>query len=89
MKLRNVIHTFFRDTNGKVVLWQAPNPILWVVIVAAAVSRLTNGRIHDDANLIFFGSIFTWAWLEISSGVTYFRRALGAGVLLVVLWSRL
>ncbi|HEY9908282.1 MAG TPA: hypothetical protein V6D18_11845 [Thermosynechococcaceae cyanobacterium] len=35
-----------------------------------------------------FGSLFTWAWLELFQGVNYFRRSLGLIVLLGAIASK-
>jgi hypothetical protein len=46
-------------------------------------------NIHTGLDAIAFGSLFTWAWLELFQGVNYFRRALGFIVLLFAIASRL
>ncbi|MGB3291766.1 MAG: hypothetical protein WBB01_02110 [Phormidesmis sp.] len=68
----------FRDSEGNIVIAQAPNlPVL--VGVAAAFLRfvLSDGKIHTALGLVAFGALFTWAWQELFEGVNYFRRALG------------
>ena len=73
----------FRDSEGKIVLAQPPNP---PILVWGAVSLLqliwTNGKIYAGLDLIAFGCLFTWAWREVFQGVNYFRRAIGLGVLI-------
>jgi hypothetical protein len=85
---QSIIHTFFRDDDGNIVIWQVPNVPLIVAMVSAVLQLLTNGRFSDLAGLIFFGSIFTWAWLEIAYGVSLFRRVLGLLVLVAIVWTR-
>lgn len=80
----------FRDSQGEIVIAQKPNlPI--VVWLAATLLNLipTTGNIHAGLDAIAFGSLFTWAWLELFSGVNYFRRSLGFIVLLGAIASRL
>ena len=80
----------FRDSEGEIVLAEPPNPplILWF---AASLLQLifTTGKIHTGLDAVAFGSLFTWAWLEIFEGVNYFRRALGLFVLVAALASRI
>jgi hypothetical protein len=81
---------FFRDKHGKVVIWQNPNVPLWVWIVSTILVKiLPYGQLNFAVALISFGSLFTWAWLEIFQGVNYFRRTLGAAVLIYTILSRL
>ena len=78
----NLFDKFFRDSNGNIVIAQPPNPpiILWGV---ASLLKLvfTSGLTNVALDLIAFGSLFTWAWLELFQGVNYFRRLLGLVVL--------
>lgn len=85
---QSIVHTFFRDEDGNIVIFQVPNVPLIVAMVSALLQLFTNGRFSDLAGLIFFGSIFTWAWLETAYGVNMFRRVLGFLVLVSVVWTR-
>jgi hypothetical protein len=79
----------FRDSDGKIVLAQMPNLPL-IVWIAASLLKLafTTGLGNTGLDAVAFGSLFTWAWLELFQGVNYFRRALGLGVLIGVIASR-
>lgn len=79
----------FRDSDGKIVLAQMPNLPL-IVWIAASLLKLvfTTGVGNTGLDALAFGSLFTWAWLELFQGVNYFRRALGFGVLIGVIASR-
>lgn len=81
---------FFKDKNGKVVLGQTPNAPLvgWFVFLVLA-HVIPTGRWQQVAGYVSFGFIFTWAWLELTQGVNYFRRLLGAVVLILAIHSRL
>jgi hypothetical protein len=81
---------FYTDKRGKVVVWQNPNLPLWTWIVASVLTHLFNaGKLHALLQLIAFGALFAWAWLEIFQGASYFRRALGVVVLTYSVISRL
>lgn len=80
---------FFKDKNGKFVVWQFPNPPLLLWVLATLVARFTTDTIHDLAGIIAFGAIFTWAWLEIFDGASWFRRLLGLVVLVGAVLTRL
>lgn len=78
----------FRDSDGKIVVAQMPNLPL-IVWIAASLLKLvfTTGVGNTVLEALAFGSLFTWAWLELFQGVNYFRRALGLGVLIGVIAS--
>lgn len=83
-----VLHRFFRDRDGHLVLWQFPNLPLLVGLAATAARSLLEGRAHRFVDLLAFGALFVWAWLEIFEGVTPFRRLLGAVVLVGLFVNR-
>ncbi|MGE5659481.1 MAG: hypothetical protein ACM37W_23045 [Actinomycetota bacterium] len=76
----------FRDSNGEIVIAQIPNPplILWMVATLLKFF-LPTGNIQTGLDFLAFGSLFTWAWLELFQGVNYFRRGLGFCVLIGVI----
>ncbi len=77
--------SFFRDSDGNTVIWQAPNVPLygWFMFKVLAVVVAT-GRFHSVFSKLSAALLFTWAFLELTSGVSYFRRLLGLMVLLTV-----
>jgi len=80
----------FRDSEGNIVIAQPPNLPLLVGITATVLNLIVkNGNIHTVLDAVAFGSLFTWAWLELFEGVNYFRRALGLIVLIGLIASRL
>lgn len=81
---------FFQDKRGKVVVWQAPNMYLWGWIVFTIAGRLfETGKTHELISTLAFVSIIIWSYLEITDGVNYFRRSLGATVLTLSILSRM
>ncbi len=80
----------FRDEEGKIVLVQIPNlPVIIGVITSLLKMVFTTGKLHTGLDTIAFGTLFTWAWEELFQGVNYFRRALGAVVLLGLIVDKL
>ncbi|MCC5625348.1 hypothetical protein [Nostoc sp. CHAB 5715] len=72
----------FRDNEGNIVIAQMPNLPLIVWIVTSLLTLIfPSGKINTLLDLVAYGSLFTWAWLELFQGVNYFRRALGIAVL--------
>jgi hypothetical protein len=69
---------FFRDSQGNIVIAQPPNLPLTVGLTATAIQfLLPPGNLKLAFTLVAFGTLYTWAWLELFSGVNYFRRSLG------------
>lgn len=88
INLKHTCSRFFRDRNGKIVLGQFPNvPLLgWLVFVVAA-AILPSGILSRGFAGLAGAFLFVWAYLEITQGVTMFRRVLGAIVLIVSIVS--
>lgn len=76
---------FWNDKHGRFVVWQRPNALLWIWIIATAISIIMSANLLERI-LTSLGeiAIFIWALLELSRGVNYFRRMLGLGVLLLL-----
>jgi len=86
----NYVARFFEDSTGKLVLWQTPNvPLIGWAGFTLLTHVLPAGTWQVFAGYVSFGFIFTWAWLEITSGSSYFRRVLGVVVLALSIHSRL
>jgi ABC-type enterochelin transport system permease subunit len=67
-------------------LAQFPNPPLILALTGLVVAELTTDSVHDYARATFYAGLAAWAWLELTSGVTWLRRVLGAaGLVFVVL----
>lgn len=81
-------NSLFKDKKGKTVSWQRPNLPIAIWAAASLATKVTENGLQDLLDLIAFGAIFTWAYLEISDGANNFRRVLGAVVLVVTLYGR-
>lgn len=87
-------HTFLekciKDEKGNLTIFQKPNlPIIFWFVSMICTKLVPTGNLQELLSLVSFGSLFTWAWLEIFSGTNYLRRLLGVVVIVVALWSRL
>ena len=83
-KITHTLERFFKDKDGKVVIGQTPNaPILiWAVLLVVNLF-LHNPHVGIVQNLF----LFAWAYLELTEGVNYFRKTLGAVVLVGIVVS--
>ena len=80
----------FKDNTGRVVLGQAPNaPIIIWAVAALGAKLFSRGAPHHILVFIAYAAILIWASLELFAGINYFRRAIGAAVLLLTIWSLL
>ncbi|MBD2233536.1 hypothetical protein [Phormidium tenue] len=74
----SLFNRIFRDDEGNLVIAQPPNlPILVAVTATVLQAILPDGPLQTTAELVAFGTWFTWAWLELFTGVNYFRQSLG------------
>ena len=88
--MKNIkLSNYFKDKNGKVVLGETPNLPIIVWIICLILQKITEGNLQTLFEVVGFGAIFTWAWLEIFQGTNYFRRTLGLIVMFVTLYSRI
>lgn len=67
---------------------QFPNAPLAAALVGAVVARLTDDPVHAYAEAVVSVGLGVWAYEELTDGVNWFRRLLGAAGLAYVL-SRL
>jgi hypothetical protein len=76
----------WRDKRGKIVIYQNPNIWLIAWAVLAFISMVVpRGKTSD---IVWWASTIVlafWALLELFRGVNYFRRALGAFILLITI----
>lgn len=63
---------------------QPPNLPLWIALGGLLVAAVTDGTVHAYARAVFYVALTAWAWEELTSGVNWARRALGAAALVLV-----
>jgi hypothetical protein len=88
-KQRSLVDKIFKDKEGKVVLWQVPNaPLLLWAFSEVLNEFVAHGSFKTLCMAVAFGALFTWAWLEMTTGVNYARRALGVIVLVLTIYGK-
>jgi hypothetical protein len=87
--MNDKLKDFFTNSKGEVRVIQLPNVPLIVGIIASLCTYGTKGTLNEFFSLLGFAALFTWAWLEITSGSSPFRRTLGAIVMILIFISRL
>ena len=75
------ISKFFKDKRGHWAIVHFPNALLsaWIVLLIA------NFLLHNQhVRLLQSAVLFAWAYLELTQGTSYFRKTLGAIILLAI-----
>ncbi len=68
----------FRDQQGQAVIFQWPNLLIWLALMAWLTQQLvTFEPTHTIAQGFFDGVLLVWAIQELATGVNLFRRGLG------------
>jgi hypothetical protein len=81
--ITTAFNSIFRDKDGKIVIWQSPNLPLWGWIVSSLLGKVfTHGAVHAGFQHLAAASLFVWAYLEIRTGGSIFRRILGGIIML-------
>lgn len=76
----------WRDKHGNIVIYQRPN--IWLVVwVGLTVVSLfvPHGAAEAITWWLSLAALTVWAGLEVWRGVNYFRRALGALILVLII----
>ena len=73
---------FRNRITGAITVAQAPNLLLWIVMMAGLLQWIWSptGKAGSALTVVFKGSLFLWAVDEIVRGVNPWRRCLGATV---------
>jgi hypothetical protein len=73
---------WFRSSDGRLTLWQPPNPALCGWLIALVLGWLPLSDADADAvDGIRHGALLVWSLDEVVRGASPFRRTLGAVVL--------
>jgi hypothetical protein len=74
---------WFRSSDGRLTLWQPPNPALCVWLATVVLGMVDLSDAHTTAvDGVRHGALLVWSLDELLRGVSPFRRVLG-GVILV------
>lgn len=76
---------FWKDKDGNYVIYQRPNAFLitWLVLTVASLFA-PRGVLESVFWWASLAVLAVWAVLEVVSGVNYFRRCLGAVVMILI-----
>jgi len=75
---------WFRSSEGRLTLWQLPNPALCVWLATLPLGWLELSAAHATAvEGIRHGALLVWSLDEVLRGASPFRRALGAVIFAV------
>ena len=70
--------SFWRNDEGKVVLWQNPNLPLTGWLIFLVTSWMTKDTmLASSLRNMSMAFLFTWAYMELIGGENYFRKTLG------------
>ena len=85
---RSLWDKFWKDKDGKLAIWQFPNwPLtFWAIFMFIAITF--HGTLSRTSSFIAFVALLIWSVMEIAKGDSYFRRLLGAIVLIAMMFNR-
>jgi hypothetical protein len=84
----NLFDRLFRDSTGEIVIAHSPNlPIIIWLSVTLLKFFFKTGPTKIALDILAFGSLLYWSFLEITQGADYFRRDLGVIVLIALITS--
>lgn len=76
---------FFQNSDGDVVIIQPPNLLLSVWLVQIITNALFMHGKPAAIPILTTATLYAWAYNELRSGDSPFRRLLGAGVLVMII----
>ncbi len=87
--MRTTLHTFinwfFKDNQGNWAIIQTPNLLLTAWLLLSVLLFFTdNTQLEQKIFLLRSAVLFTWSYLEITSGKSKFRKVLSVVVLMFV-----
>jgi len=85
--MKKLIKKIFYNDQGKLVVAQFPNLPIMLAFLFIVLGWI---NVFNSSTQLVFSNLATsflvvWAYLEITSGVNYFRRALGVAVLIYII----
>jgi len=83
-----MLNKIFRDKQGKIVIIQFPNiPLAVWIIGLLLVKVLPSGDFSEFCRHISTLGLVVWGIIEILYGVNYFRRLLGAAIIISTVYG--
>lgn len=85
IKVYQQLGSFCKNEEGNITLFQWPNlPLIGWVTFKILATVVETSNIKSGFQSLSTASLLIWAYLEISSGASYYRRALGAVIMVSV-----
>jgi hypothetical protein len=82
------LENFFRNDQNRLVIWQRPNlPLVGWFLFLMAARNLEASFLKAGFEFLSSAMLFTWSYLEITQGDSYFRRLLGLTVMVILVGS--
>ena len=78
----SMVDWFFKDKHGRWGIAQWPNALLMLWVILLLINFVLHNR---SVGLVENAVLFTWAYLEMTEGVSRFRKTLGAVILIGVI----
>lgn len=69
------------------ILVQKPNPPLIAAGIGFIIDKFAAGIFQKIGTTLFISSLIIWSYLELTQGVNWFRKLLGAVVLISTLMN--
>jgi len=86
--LKYLLRKTFKDKEGHIVITQSPNlPLFGWILLELVSLALRKGRAKTTFQGLATAFLFTWAYLEITRGVNYFRKLFGLVVIVIIILS--
>jgi len=93
MRTNNLIGSvkrFFKDKDGRWTVFQPPNALLSIwIILTILLWDLKFGSLVDVLRVIQSVVLVAWASMELIDGDSYFRKTLGATILIFIVFGYL
>lgn len=86
--MKELFNKFFKTKKGEVVIGQWPNFPLWawlVLNILSFIPLLSSWK--QSFNSLGSMFLFVWSYLELTSGVNYFRKLIGFLIFLIIIVS--
>ena len=86
--LKYLLRKTFKDKEGHIVIAQGPNlPLFGWILLELVSLTLRKGHAKTAFQSLATAFLLTWAYLEITNGVNYFRRLFGIVVIVIIILS--
>jgi hypothetical protein len=87
-RTRSILDRTFKNGSGAITIVQMPNiPLAFWIVLQVSTVVLSRGKLHTGLVSLAMAVLFTWAYMEVFTGVNYFRRFLGCLVMASIVLS--